>query len=164
MHQQIKGSPDDVGTNIRSVLNALGKHNIDIRGIAPDFDAPHVRVVVEHKDPYDPADPTDVFNQAIAAMEEEGMAPEVKPAVLLKIPDKAGALRAALSRLAREGYAVESILVLPGLTDDGRARVSIGVASTMISGWDQASDELAARIEEEVDSQTGEQSGSVPGE
>jgi hypothetical protein len=162
MHQQIKGSPDDTATNIRTVLNALGKHNIDIRGIAPDFDAPHVRIAVKHNDPYEPSDPSDLFNRAIAAMEEEGLAPEVKPAVLLKIPDKPGALRAALSRLAREGYVAESILVLPGLTDDGRVQVSVGVASTMISGWDQASDELAARIEEDVDSQTGDASGSLP--
>jgi len=164
MHQQIKGSPDDVASNIRGVLNALGKHGIDIRGIAPDFDAPHVRVVVEHKDPYDPGDPSDLFNQAIAAMEEEGMAPEVKPALLLKIPDKAGSLRAALSRLAREGYVVESILVLPGLTPDGKAQVSVGVAATMISGWDQTSEELAGRIEEEVNSMSGEATDGVPGE
>jgi len=164
MHQQIKGSPDDTASNVRSVLNALGKKGINIQAIGPDFDAPHVRVVVEHNDPYDPSDASDVFNQAIAAMEEEGMAPEVRPAVLLKIPHKAGALRAAMSRIAREGYVVESILVLPGLTDDGRARVSLGVASTMIADWDQASGDLAARIEEDVDSLPDEQSGSVPGE
>ena len=151
MHQQIKGSPGDTAGNIRSVVSALAKHGVNIEAIAPDFDPPHVRVLVEHNDPYDPTDSEDPFNQAIAAMEAEGMAPQVKSSVLVRMPHKAGALRAALSRVGREGYVVESILVLPGLTEDGLAQVSFGVAATTIPEWDQASDDLQARIEEEID-------------
>jgi len=152
MHQQIKGSPDDTASNVRRVVNALAKHGINIEAIAPDFDAPHVRVLVEHFEPYDSTNMDDTFNQALAAMEEEGLAPEIKSAVTISMPNKTRGLKAALDRLTREGYVVESILVLPGNGQNGVARVSFGVARTAIVGWDQEAGNLEALIEAELDS------------
>jgi hypothetical protein len=152
MHQQIKASPDDIAGNIRRVVNALARHGINIEAIAPDFDPPHVRVLVQHADPYDSSNPDDPFNQALAAMEDEGLTPEIKSAVLVSMPNKPRVLKAALDRLTRDGYSVESILVLPGGGAGGAAQVSIGVARTTIAGWDQEVGELQSRIEADLDS------------
>lgn len=152
MHQQIKASPDDTAGNIRRVVNALARRGINIEAIAPDFDPPHVRVLVQHADPYDPSNPDDPFNQALAAMEDEGLTPEIKSSVLVSMPNKPRVLKAALDRLTRDGYAVESILVLPGAGAGGAAQVSFGVARTTIAGWDQEVGELQSRIEADLDS------------
>jgi hypothetical protein len=151
MHQQIKGSPGDTASNIRAVVNALGNAGVNIEAIAPDFDPPHVRVLVDHAEPYDPSDDSDPFNKALVAMQAEGFAPEIKPSVLVNLPNKPRALQAALDRITREGYVVESILVLPGGPSQGVARVSFGVARTTIDGWDQTADALSERIQEVVD-------------
>jgi hypothetical protein len=152
MHQQIRGSPDDTAGNIRRVVNALAKQGINIEGIAPDFDPPHVRVAVEHLDPYDPTNVDDPFNQALAAMEDAGLAPEVRSAVVVTMPNKPRALKAALDRLTREGYAVEAILVLPGEPAPSSARVSFGISRTAIFGWDDAQAEaLEGRIEADIE-------------
>ena len=151
MHQQIRASPDDTAGNIRLVVNALAKHSINIEAIAPDFDPPHVRVLVEHLEPYDAGNREDPFNRALAALEQEGLTPEIRAAVMLKMPNKPRALKAALDRLTREGYAVECILVLPGEPAPGSARVSLGVARTDIAGWDDGEvDALSSRIEAEI--------------
>ena len=142
MHQQIGGSSGDTADNIRRIVHVLAKAGVNIEAIAPAFDSPHVRVVVVHFDPYDPTNGEDPFNQALAAMEAEGMAPQIKPSVLVSMPNTAGALKAALDRLSREGYAAESVLVLPGLDADGRAQVSFGVARTTIPDWDAESSRL----------------------
>ena len=67
MHAQIKASPD---TDPRRTSGASSGRSqtagINIEGIAPDFDPPHVRVAVKHNEPYDPNDPTDAFNRALA--------------------------------------------------------------------------------------------------
>ena len=152
MHQQIKGSPDDIAGNVRRVVAALAKHGINIEAIAPDFDAPHVRVLVEHGEPYDPNDETDTFNKALAAMEEDGLAPQIKPAITLSMPNKPRVLKAAMDRLTREGYEIESILVMPGNAQNGNALVSFGVARTTITGWDTESDDVASRINEVLES------------
>src|SRR5262245_61319720 len=151
MHQQIRGSPDDTGGNIRRVVEALADEGINIEAIAPDFEPPHVRVLVEHLDPYDPDNAEAPFNRALAALGNAGLTPEVRSAVLVRMANRPRALRAALDRLAREGYAVESILVLPG-DDDGRARVSIGIGQAAIAGFsDAAADDLQGRIEQDID-------------
>ena len=50
MHAQIKASPDDTAENVQRILNALADGGINIQAIAPDFDPPHVRVLVSHDD------------------------------------------------------------------------------------------------------------------
>ena len=150
MHLQVKASPDDTAGNVRRVVNALARRGINIEAIAPDFDPPHVRVLVRHGEPYDPANADDPLNQALTAMEEEGLTPEIKSALLVPMPNKPRVLKAALDRLTREGYEVESVLVLPGESSAGLARVSFGVARTTIAGWDEEADELKGRIEAEL--------------
>ena len=59
MHLQFKASPDDTAENIRRVVKALALHGINIEAIAPDFDPPHVRVLVQHHEPYNPANVQD---------------------------------------------------------------------------------------------------------
>ena len=49
MHQQIKASPETTAENIRSSWTRSPRDGINIEAIAPDFDAPHVRVLVQHK-------------------------------------------------------------------------------------------------------------------
>ena len=44
MHQQLGGSPDDTASNVRAILTALA--DINLEGIAPSFDPPHIRVLV----------------------------------------------------------------------------------------------------------------------
>jgi hypothetical protein len=151
MHQQIKGSPDTTVGNIHRVVNALARRGINIEAIAPDFDAPHVRVLVDHAEPYDPSNASDPFNRALAAMEEEGMAPQIKAGVVVSMPNKPGALQAALQRITRQGFVVEAILVLPGEPSPGVARVAFGVARTISAGWDDESGELQAAIEGDLD-------------
>jgi hypothetical protein len=151
MHLQIKGSPGDTASNVRHVVNALARKGINIAAIAPDFDPPHVRVLVEHAEPYDPTNPDDPFNQALTAMEEDGLTPEVKAGLHVSMPNKPRALKIALDRLTREGYEVESILVLPGEPSPGVATVAFGVARTNLAGWDAESEELEGRIEADLD-------------
>jgi hypothetical protein len=155
VHLQIKASPEDTAGNIRRVVNALARRGINIEAIAPDFEPPHVRVLVDHADPYDPSNVDDPFNQALSAMEDEGLTPESKSALLLSIPNKPRALKAALDRLTREGYVVESILVLPAGGAAGMARVSFGVARTTIADWGSEMDALRSRIEAELDALPG---------
>ena len=150
MHLQVKASPGDTADNIRRVVNALARHGINIEAIAPDFDPPHVRVLLKHGEPYDPADAADPLNRALAAMAAEGLTPELKAGLLITMPNKPRVLKAALDRCTSENYVVESILVLPGEPSAGAARVSFGVARTTIDGWDQEARELQRRIEAEL--------------
>jgi hypothetical protein len=84
-------------------------------------------------------------------MEEDGLTPEIKSGLVVSMPNKPRALKTVLDRLTREGFVVESILVLPGESSAGVAMVSFGVARTTIAGWDEESDELQSRIEAELD-------------
>ena len=149
MHQQIRGSPGDTASNVRAVVNALARRGVNIEAIAPDFEAPHVRVLVDHVDLDDPEDP---FNQALDAMTDAGLNPEVRSAVLVTMPNKPRALKAAMDKLTRDGYVVEAVLVLPGEPEPGKARVSFGVRQAGIAGWDDdAAGELEADIEAELE-------------
>ena len=151
MHLQIKGSPGDTASNVRHLVNALARHNINIEAIAPDFDPPHVRVLVEHNEPYDPTDETDTFNKALAAMEKAGLTPEVKAGLHVPMPNSPRALKTALDRLTRDGYTVESVLVLPGEPSPGFATVAFGVARDNLAGWDEEAEELEGRILADLD-------------
>ncbi len=150
MHLQIKLSPDDTAENIRRVVDALALGGINIEAIAPDFDPPHVRVLVRHEKPYDPANAQDPLNRALAALEAEGLTPQLKAGLLITMPNKPRVLKTALDKCASENYVVESLLVLPGEPSAGAARVSFGVARPTIDGWEEEAKALKRRIEEEL--------------
>src|SRR5690349_24330157 len=128
MHQQIKASPDDTAENVRRILNALSAANINIEALAPDFDPPHVRVLVNH----------DVFDEALKALSDEGLSPEVKSAVLVTVPNQPKALKGAMEAIARRGLTVESVLVVPNSGQQHTVRVAFGIRQSGIPGWDDA--------------------------
>jgi len=124
VHQQIRTSPGHTGENIRRVLEILGVENINVVGIGPDFESPHVRTVVSHEQ----------CAAARAALEKEGMPSELRPAVTYDLPNLPGQLAARLEALARRGFAVESVLVLAA-PDRAGTLVSIGVRPPFPEGW-----------------------------
>ena len=149
MHLQVKASPDDTAENIERVVKALALHGVNIEAIAPDFDPPHVRVLVRHHEPYHPANAQDPLNRALAAMAAEGLAPELKAGVVVRMPNKPRVLKTALDKCRSENYVVESLLVLPGEPSAGAAWVSFGV-DRPIDGWEEEAEALKRRIEEEL--------------
>src|SRR5690242_17400909 len=101
MHQQIKASPDSTADNMRKVIRTLSNAGINIESIAPDFEPPHVRVLVKHKEPFNPNDATDPFNRAIAALRGVGFDPTIVPSTeLVSMPNVATALQTAIDTLA----------------------------------------------------------------
>jgi hypothetical protein len=140
MHAQIKASPDDTSENIQRILNALSAAEINIEAIAPDFDPPHVRVLVKHDD----------MDAALAALSNEGLTPEIKSALGLTIPDAPSALKKALDSIARRGFKVESVLTLGKADQQNTVKVSVGVAKTVIHGWDDEFEGIQAEIEQEI--------------
>ena len=134
MHQQIKASPETVAENIRAVVDALAGANVNIEAIAPDFDPPHVRVLLEHKAEGDGSDPT---LAAIDALTAAGIEPTVVRAVLpVRMPNRPKALQTAMNALEGQGQVIDSILVMPGLQGN-KALVSFGVQGEMSDGWEQ---------------------------
>ena len=79
MHQQIKASPDDTAENFQRIVNALADRGVNILAIAPDFDPPHVRVLVSHDD----------MDGALSALSDAGLTPEIKSALGLTNPGRA---------------------------------------------------------------------------
>jgi hypothetical protein len=140
MHAQIKASPDDTAENVQRILNALAGADINILAIAPDFDPPHVRVLVSHDD----------MNAAMSALSDAGLTPQEKSALLLTIPNVPAALKKAMDGIAKRKLKVESVLVLPEPDQPGTAKVSFGVAKTAISGWDDEFETIQAEIEQEI--------------
>ena len=135
MHQQLGGSPKDTASNMRAILTALA--DINIAGIAPSFDPPHIRVLVEE----------DVFDAAFEAMSNAGLEPTVHSAVTVNLPDASGALKKAMDGLGRKGYVVESVLVVPGDAGTGRVNVSFGISQVGITDWDDGrSEDLGTEI------------------
>jgi len=124
VHQQIRTSPGHTGENIRRVLKILGDQNINVVGIGPDFESPHVRTVVSHEQ----------CAAARAALEKGGMPSELRPAVTYDLPNEPGQLAARLEELAGRGFVIESVLVLAA---PGRAGTlaSIGVRPPIPEGW-----------------------------
>ena len=151
MHQQIKASPDDTAANMRRVIGVLRSAHINIESIAPDFDPPHVRVLVRHNEPYDPNDATDPFNRALQALRDDGLDPTVVPSVeLVAMPNVPGALQAAIDSLDGEGRTLDSILVLPS-DNSGEALVSFGVRGD-VDGWEDEADRIRGVVQTAVDS------------
>ena len=148
MHQQIRGSPDSIAGNIARIVNTLAEAGVNILAIAPDVDAPHVRVIVGEEVGEEEGE---AFDVALSAMAKAGLAPQIRPAVLLSVPNNPTALKTAIDRLTRKGYAIESILVLPGEPEPGKAWVSLGVAQTIRPDWDADSSSLASEINDELE-------------
>jgi hypothetical protein len=140
MHQQIKASPDDTAENVQRILNALAAAEINIEAIAPDFDPPHVRVLVAHND----------MKAAMSALSDAGLTPEEKSALPVTISDAPGQLKRALDGIARKGLKVESILTLGKQDQPNMAKLSIGVSKTVIHGWDDEFEAIQAEIEQEL--------------
>ena len=139
MHQQLGGSPKETAGNMRAVLSALA--DINIVGIAPSFDPPHVRVLLED----------DAFDAAFQAMSDAGLEPTIHSAVTVTLPNASGALKKAWDGLGRKGYVVESILVLPGDAGGGQVRVSFGISQMEIAGWsDTESEDLGNEISSNI--------------
>jgi hypothetical protein len=152
MHQQIKSSPETTRENVWAVVNALAAAGINIEAIAPDFDPPHVRVLVKHNHPYDPNDPDDAFNRALAALVDAHMEPTVERSIeLIQIPNEPAALQRAMEAIDGEDVTIASILVLPGAQDD-KAVISFGVeGDTPDEAWAARSEELRAIVQNAVD-------------
>lgn len=139
MHQQIKASPDTVAENMRAVVDALASAGINVESISPDFDPPHVRVLVEH----------DVFDDAFNALEAANLEPTIVRAVdPVEIPNKPGALKTAMDTLEGAGHTIESILVLAGRGKD--TAVSFGVAGDVDNNWANEAESLMATIQQAV--------------
>ena len=144
MHQQIKASPDETRENMRRIVRALGDAGINIEGIAPDFDPPHVRVAVKHNHPFDPNDPTDTFNRALQALRDAGFDPEIKSSVLLSVPNTPSALQTVFDELESRNHELESLVVLAGDGGD-MAQLSVGLSRASMDDW--AADEETLRGE-----------------
>lgn len=145
MHQQLGGSPDDTASNMRAILTALD--DVNIIGIAPSFDPPHIRVLVEDE----------IFDTAYDRMVEAGLKPTVHSAVTASLKNNPKALKSAMDSLERKGYVVDAILVLPGNPKDAadqpildQVLVSFGVKPTVIVDWDDTrSEALGAAISDQ---------------
>jgi hypothetical protein len=150
MHLQIKASPDSTAENMRKVVDALAAAGVNIEALAPDFDPPHVRVLVRHNNPYDRDDATDPFNRALDALRGVGLTPTVVRATdLVDLPNRPAALQTAMDALEGEGHELQSILVLPAGQAD-RALVSFGVAGDVDDGWDVEGERLKALVEDRL--------------
>ena len=135
MHQQIGGSPKDTATNMSAILDALS--GVNIAAIAPSFHPPHIRVLVQDED----------FDTAFALMQSAGLEPTVHSAVTFGLPNQPQALKNAMNRLARKGFDVESVLVVPGDFGPNKAGVSIGISAAGADDWtDAKADALGQEI------------------
>ena len=124
MHQQIRTSPDTTVENIRAVLDVLAAARVNVEGIGPDFEPPHVRVAVPHRD----------WERAWKALDGAELKPETRAAITFAIPNVPGQVAPLVERLVREGYTMESLLVLASRADE-RTLVSIGVREPVGPGW-----------------------------
>jgi hypothetical protein len=148
MHAQIRASPNDTATNMRTVVDALAGDAINVEAIAPDFESPHVRVLVEHLDPFDTENADDPFNRALAAMTKAGLTPEPHAATTAMLPNDPGALQTAIEVIEADGKRIEAILVMPGSPAPGTANVSFGIGPSPVPDWDEdAARRLAGLIE-----------------
>jgi hypothetical protein len=151
MHAQIKASPDTIAENIRAVVDALAARNVNIEAIAPDFDPPHVRVLLQHKNSLDTSSEPDPTIDAIDALTEAGLEPTLVRAVLpVRMPNQPRALKTAMDALEGQGHVIDSILVMPG-SQGSKALVSFGVEGDLSDGWEAESRALRDIIEAALD-------------
>jgi hypothetical protein len=135
-HMQVKTSPDGTPENFRRVTSILAAEGINIDGIGPDFQAPHIRTVVDHTQ----------WNAAWTALDRAGLKPTACKAIPVELDNEPGRLEAILEGLARRGYAIESVLVLGSRSDINKVRVSIGVDRGVPSDWETQADALVQEL------------------
>jgi len=138
VHQQIRTSPGKTSDNIRRVLDILKAAEVNVEGIGPDFEAPHIRTAVPHAH----------FEQAWNALKEAHFEPELRPAVTVALANVPGQLAETVEGLVLRGYLPESILVLAS-RDGDRTLVSIGVRRAIPHGWASVAAELGGWEEPE---------------
>lgn len=136
MHQQIRTSPGQTGENIRRVLDILAGAGVNVEGIGPDFESPHVRTAVPH----------DQCEAAWKALKRAGLQPELRAAVPYALLNEPGQLAAKVEGLVKHGYVVESVLVLAS-RDGDQTLVSIGVRRAIPHGWAATVGELGGLVE-----------------
>ena len=150
MHLQINSSPGTTAENVRTVVDALAKAGVNVEAIGPDFNPPHVRVLVGHKPDYKKDDGTDEFNKARSALKGATLDPRsvraIKP---VTIPHRSGALKAAMDEIEAAGHTIESILVLPG-GQGNSVRISFGVDGDVDDTWDAKSSALSDRVQKRL--------------
>ena len=147
MHQQIKASPDTIAENMRIIVDALAEAGINIEAIAPDFDPPHVRVLVKHKPNYKQDDKSDTFNLALAALRKAGLQPQrVRSVGPVAMKNEPRALKSAWDTLESAQRVVESVLVLPGALGNN-AQVAFGVDGEVDDEWEAEAERLQGLIE-----------------
>lgn len=136
MHAQVKSSPHDARANLAAVVEALADAHISIEAIAPDFEWPHIRTVVDHGQE----------ENAMAALRDKGLDPILLKAVPFEVDNTEGQLQGILGELKQRGYEVESVLIGATHGQNDRVRLSIGIKEPPESGWEAEADALAADI------------------
>jgi hypothetical protein len=131
MHQQIRTSPGGTSDNIRNVLDILARAGVNVEGIGPDFEAPHIRTAVPHER----------WDQAWNALGKAGLKPEERDSLTVAVPNEPGQVSRIVESLVRRGYTLESLLVLAS-RDRGLTLVSIGVGGTDPATWAETAAEL----------------------
>jgi hypothetical protein len=117
MHQQIRTSPGSVGGNVSHAVEALARRGVNVEGVGPDYESPHVRIVVPH----------DATEDAIEALEGiPDFTPRAVPACTFALAHRPGQLDVVLQRVARAGFEVQSVLVLASRYR-GMTLVSLGL-------------------------------------
>jgi len=150
VHQQIRTSPGQTGENIRRVLDILADAEINVEGIGPDFESPHVRTAVPHHQ----------CNAAWNALKEAGLQPELRAAVPYALENVHGQLRDKVEGLVKNGYVVESVLVLASRDDAGRTLVSIGVRRAIPHDWATTVRTLGGLVEPDDSTGCGPEPGA----
>lgn len=131
MHQQIRTSPGGTSDNIRNVLDILAQAEVNVEGVGPDFEEPHIRTAVPHEH----------WERAWEALDRAHLKPEARPSVTVAVPNKPGQVSPIVEDLVRRGYTLESLLVLAS-RDGGLTLVSIGVRETVPATWATTVDAL----------------------
>ncbi len=126
MHQQIRTSPGHTRENMRSVLDILARAGVNVEGIGPDFEPPHIRIAVPHEH----------WDAAWDALRHAKLQPEARPALTVALPNDPGKLNAKVEELARAGYGLESVLVLAS-RDGDLTLVSLGVHEDVPPDWEE---------------------------
>jgi hypothetical protein len=144
MHLQIRTSPEETTENVQKVLDVLAEAGVNVEGIGPDFEPPHVRVAVPHA----------YWDQALDALRSAGLDPQERAAITYAIPNSPGQLAPIIHRLLERGFTLESTLVLASRYED-RTLVSIGVREFVPPGWEERVIDLGGW--EEPEGWTGEE-------
>jgi hypothetical protein len=150
-HIQVQTSPGETSENLRRVADVLGAAAVNIEGIGPAFQSPHIRTVFGHPEELDPEEGEgEEFEAGWNALDAAGLKPTKHRAVYVTLGNSPGKLRIALEHLARRGCSIESILVLTTQDEEGKVRLSIGIGDCIPDGWLTESNAISEAIETEA--------------